>query len=157
MFHIIVNAVPADGQVPLHSTVVTKFEAFVVYKQEGHFDGSVQDCSISIANALEILRSWTKPSILRCVYWSLQVFRCIRQHVYQGSWWRHQMETFPRYWPFVRGIHRSCFLWSAPEQTVEQTIETGDFRRSFWRHYNVWLVGCHNAEYELRSDPFISI
>ena len=20
--------------------------------------------------------------------------------------WRHQMETFPRYWPFVRGIHR---------------------------------------------------
>ena len=24
-----------------------------------------------------------------------------------SSWWRHQMETFPRYWPFVRGIHRS--------------------------------------------------
>ena len=23
------------------------------------------------------------------------------------SWWRHQMETFPRYWPFLRGIHRS--------------------------------------------------
>ena len=23
------------------------------------------------------------------------------------TWWRHQMETFPRYWPFVRGIHRS--------------------------------------------------
>ena len=23
------------------------------------------------------------------------------------SWWRHQMEKkFPRYWPFVRGIHR---------------------------------------------------
>ena len=26
----------------------------------------------------------------------------------QISWWRHQMKTFPRYWPFVvRGIHRS--------------------------------------------------
>ena len=24
------------------------------------------------------------------------------------SWWRHDSETFPRYWPFVRGIH-----WSA--------------------------------------------
>ena len=24
-----------------------------------------------------------------------------------SSWWRHQMETFPRYWPIVRGIHRS--------------------------------------------------
>ena len=23
------------------------------------------------------------------------------------SWWRHQMETFPGYWPFVRGINRS--------------------------------------------------
>ena len=23
------------------------------------------------------------------------------------SWWRHQMEHFPRYWPFVRRIHRS--------------------------------------------------
>ena len=21
-----------------------------------------------------------------------------------GTWWRHQMEHFPRYWPFVRGI-----------------------------------------------------
>ena len=50
---------------------------------------------------------------------------------------------FPRYWPFVRGNHRSpveenqpvthhkgqwlralCFLWSAPEQTVVQAIET---------------------------------
>ena len=23
------------------------------------------------------------------------------------SWWHHQMETFPRNWPFVRGIHWS--------------------------------------------------
>ena len=48
--------------------------------------------------------------------------------------WKH----FSRYWPFVRGIHRSpvnypdkgqwpealIFLSSAPEQTVKQTIET---------------------------------
>ena len=46
--------------------------------------------------------------------------------------WKH----LPRYWPFVRGIHRSqwilrtkasdvelwCFLWSAPEWTVEKKI-----------------------------------
>ena len=44
------------------------------------------------------------------------------------AWWRHQMETFRRYWPFVQRIigHRWiprtkasdaelwCFLWSAP-------------------------------------------
>ena len=56
--------------------------------------------------------------------------------VIRVTWWRHQMETFPRYWSFVRGIHRSpvnslhdrwipctkasdaelwCFLLSAPE------------------------------------------
>ena len=29
---------------------------------------------------------------------------------YTASWWRHQMETFRRYWPFVWG-----FLWFAPE------------------------------------------
>ena len=32
-------------------------------------------------------------------------------HVYPyeliTSWWRHQTETFPRYWSFVQGIHRS--------------------------------------------------
>ena len=44
--------------------------------------------------------------------------------------WKH----FPRYWPFMRGIRwipltRAgdaelwWFLWAAPEQTIEQTIE----------------------------------
>ena len=27
----------------------------------GHFEGLVQDCRISIANAMEILQSYTKP------------------------------------------------------------------------------------------------
>ena len=25
---------------------------------------------------------------------------------YRALWWRHQMETFSRYWPFVRGNHQ---------------------------------------------------
>ena len=60
--------------------------------------------------------------------------------------WKH----FPRYWPFVRGIHRSpvasgaelwCFLGSAPEQTVEQTIDTpaGDLRRRR-AHYDITVM-----------------
>ena len=32
------------------------------------------------------------------------VFKCLFTKV---TWWRHQMETFPRHWPFVQGIHRS--------------------------------------------------
>ena len=27
-------------------------------------------------------------------------------HYVTKLWWRHQMETFPRHWPFARGIHR---------------------------------------------------
>ena len=55
-----------------------------------------------------------------------------------GTWWRHQMETFSALLVLCEGIHRSpvnsphkgqrrgvwCLLWSAPEQTVEQSIET---------------------------------
>ena len=58
----------------------------------------------------------------------------------------------PHYWPFVRGIthHREIpltkasdaelwyFLWSAPEQTVEQTIVTPViYLRRYRAHYNV--------------------
>ena len=56
------------------------------------------------------------------------------------TWRRHQMEAFPRYWPLVRGFHRwpvdsppksqwsfDFFIWSVPERTVEQTIESPMF------------------------------
>ena len=51
------------------------------------------------------------------------------------SWWRHQMETFPTLLAFcagqLRGIARTkasdvelwCFLWSATEPTVENTMD----------------------------------
>ena len=59
--------------------------------------------------------------------------------------WKH----FPRYWPFVRRIHRSrwihhtkasdaehwCFLWYASEWT----IEAGDLRR-YRIHYDVTVI-----------------
>ena len=63
--------------------------------------------------------------------------------------WKH----FPRYWPFVRGIHRSpvnsrtkasdaelwCFLWSAPDKRLSKQwwgwwFETPSW--SLWRHRN---------------------
>ena len=30
-----------------------------------------------------------------------------RERLTSVTWWRHQWKLFPRYWPFVRGIHRS--------------------------------------------------
>ena len=58
---------------------------------------------------------------MECWMWAfkvkrLQVFKGVlfmlstnaeRQKCTLIPWWSHQMETFPRYWPSVRGIHRS--------------------------------------------------
>ena len=56
-----------------------------------HIEGLVQDCSISIANAMEILQSCTKPSI----YLMHGIF-CLRINVYitvsltaKDLWWRN--------------------------------------------------------------------
>ena len=62
--------------------------------------------------------------------------------------WKH----FPRYWPFVRGIHRSpvnsphkgqwrrCFLWSAPWiNSWVNNREAGDLRRNRI-HYGVTVM-----------------
>ena len=49
------------------------------------------------------------------------------------AWWHHQMETFYMLLALCEGnplvtkasdAELWCFLWSVPEQTVEQTIET---------------------------------
>ena len=55
-----------------------------------HFDGLVQDCSISSALAMEILQSCTKPSILDIfvsVFWNYEIwmFFSINHHFYVGS------------------------------------------------------------------------
>ena len=63
--------------------------------------------------------------------------------------WKH----FPRYWPFVRGIHRSpvnspykgqwrgalMFLWFVPEQTGEYNRDVRDLRRH-QTHYDVTII-----------------
>ena len=56
---------------------------------------------------------------VRLVSWWLSIFSGSHDDVIK---WKH----FPRYWSFVRGIHAElwCFIWSVPEQIVEQTIET---------------------------------
>ena len=46
-----------------------------------------------------------------------------------NAWWRHQMETFPRNWPFVRGIHRSPV--NSPHK--------GQWRRALVFSINDWV------------------
>ena len=71
------------------------------------------------------------------------------------TWWRHQNENFPRYWPFVRVIHQSP-VNSPPQRPVTRYFDVlfdlrlnngwvnnryaGDLRpnqRQLWRHCNV--------------------
>ena len=71
---------------------------------------------------------------------------CPGKWAWYTSWWRHQMDTFPRYLPFVWGIHRSqrpvtrsLFLWSAPEQTVVNNPDADDVRRHR-AHFDITVV-----------------
>ena len=58
-------------------------------------DGFAHDCDNTIVSVLKLPQSCVKPS--KCECWNYR----------PSSWRRHQWEHFPRYWPFVRGIHRS--------------------------------------------------
>ena len=62
------------------------------------------------------------------------------------SWlWLHQMETFPRYWPFVRGIHRSPVNVTRSLDFSLLSVWTNDW-------VNKWDAGdlrCHRAHYDV--------
>ena len=88
--------------------------------------------------------------------------KCVKltqEHKYHGNmssriWWRFQMETFPRYWPSVRGIHQSSVNSPHKDQWRGALIFFFDLRlnkrlckqwwgwwfetpsRPFWRHCN---------------------
>ena len=72
------------------------------------------------------------------------------------TWWRHQMETFLCYWPFVRGIHRSpvnsptkasdADVWISFDLHLNKRLSKQSRGRwfetpscSLWRHRN----GCY--------------
>ena len=73
---------------------------------------------------------------------------------YFHSWWRHQMENFPRNWPIVRGIHRSpvnslhkgqwrgALMFSLICVSINGWVnnrEAGDLRR-YRAHYDVIVM-----------------
>ena len=48
--------------------ITRHIDSFVVYISYFHVDGWVQDCSNSIASTLELLQSYTKPSMWSYIY-----------------------------------------------------------------------------------------
>ena len=91
---------------------------------------------------------WIK--IHQCFHSRKWIWKC------HQSWWRHPMEHFPHYWPFVRGIHRS--LVNSPHKgqwcgtlmfslicvwinACVNNCEAGDLRRHR-AHYHVTVMNC---------------
>ena len=97
-----------------------------------------------------------------CTSMQSQIVLLIRSmHV---SWWRHQMETFPHYWPFVQGIHRSPMNSSHKGQWRGHLIfslicawtngwvnarDTGNLRHH--SHYDVTVMMMHEVCVILQS------
>ena len=120
-------------------------------------------------------KNWTKPSLLRnAVYSSTRALLFLVVHSKHwnenaATWWRHQMETFPRYWSFVRGIHRSpskspykgqwrgALVFSLICARINDWVnyrEAGDLRRHR-DHYDVIVMfwwNCHWPKHELLKD-----
>ena len=83
------------------------------------------------------------------------IFSPVRHYRTINAWGRHQMEIFPRYWPFVRGIHLSpvnfphkasdaelwCLICALNKRLSNQSwgwwFETPS--RPLWRHCNGYL------------------
>ena len=86
-----------------------------------HWSMTVVTTTALLAGVIFQISRKRKSAHYKITYW-----------VYWNTWWRHQMETWSRYW-FCEGIYKPpppasdvelwCFLWCAPEQTAEQTIE----------------------------------
>ena len=103
---------------------------------------------IIISMCIMVTREWISIAIKRTLVPHDDVIK-----------WKH----FPRYWPLVMGTtgyrwipltkaryaELWCFLWTAPEQTVEQTIETKVPVRSIYIFMG--LCGCNYL-----SEPWFS-
>ena len=102
--------------------------------------GYIQDDAVSIFRTTHIRYGKISVSNIKATKWNIDCDW--PPHIYMPlTWWRHQMETFFALLALCEGnppitAHRWIrltkasdvqlfyFLWSAPEQTVEQTNET---------------------------------
>ena len=107
-------------------------------------DGLVQECSISIANALEILQSCTKPSIYQIHLWSSHC-----PHRDHGVWgllsdWAifHFLRDYEfcvmfQWFPDWSDFYHSHFNTLRPKQTYRLFAE--DIFKCIFLNKNVWI------------------
>ena len=81
----------------------------------------VQDCSISIALAMEILQSCNKPLIFHDKLKDIRALDCI---LYSTAWWHYVMGMLSSILALCEGKAKLwCLLCCYPEQAVEQTVK----------------------------------
>ena len=103
----------------------------------GYIDGLVQGCYISIANALEILQSCTKPYILpflsRFVWFIHPCFQCYFTSTGATIWF-----WFPQWWLIKPGYE---YVWTVTKynQTQENASCVQNFQEIFY-FYKLWNV-----------------
>ena len=111
-----------------------------------------QICAARQSAAVDIIDGWSRELDANCIgqsqiRWGGGISPTNWQLQFK-SWWRHQMETFPRYWPFVRWIpiteandtELDVFFDLHPnkwlsKQSGRRWFETPS--RSPWRHCDV--------------------
>ena len=89
-----------------------------------HIDGLVQDCSNSIANALELLQSCTKPliyvNISSCIMFDYGVHKHVIHWKYLGCWLWYHLET--KYQSLVEIPISQCFA-RRPRSLAKQLLD----------------------------------
>ena len=112
---------------------------------------------------------WSSVYILNLIRWAIYLTN-LSQSGCIVTWWRHQMEKFTRYWPFVRVIHRSpvnsphkgqwrgAFVFSLICARINSWVnngEAGDLRRHRG-HYDVIVMNLQGRSHGNHS-TFITI
>ena len=122
---------------------------------------SPEGICFTLSEYIPLIKVWTCGPVLWSVSWGVSrryCRSCLEWNVlyFDQTWWRHQMETFPHYWPFVRGIHR--FLVNSPHKGQWRgafmfslicvwinrwvnNLEAGDLR-CYHAHYDVIVTIC---------------
>ena len=138
---------------------------FTVYP---HIGGLMQERCNPIANALELLLSCINPSIcIKLTFCTTSVENIIQLHFLTIHYYlQHddviKWKQFPRYWPFVWGIHRSpvnsphkgqwhgALMFSLISAWINAWVnnhEAGDLGRHP-AHYDVIVMKSWNVAYE---------
>ena len=118
-----------------------------------HIEGLAQDCSISIANTLEIQPSCTKPSTLLHLE-KTSVLRCLVSpyiHLFVKKLLTTIEYETPHYWPFVGENHRLSLDYPHTLSIMQKACACRDVEHDILRIFLCYRVLNYTAWPTLRA------